>query len=245
LSRGGKERISIEVEPPREVKAARDRVKVLGNEISRTKKRLSQLEKKQAKEKAIVDAYDAEVSAEMERREFSHGAKREAGRTGKQVIYHRKDLEWLLKHMEVLKNKRDTKGKSESAWARRRIPTIKGRIKTAMEYVARADREEKAKAQAELTKAVDNEEGETLEEWRRRRRKEARQQVKVEKTRLREERDERVRHLEYYDRRIRGKWRNVYVTYWIRNSDLMGSWGPLPWRYLTLGTPEEALDEFW
>jgi len=238
------------MEPLREVSAATSRVKVLDKEIAGAKRVLARLEAKKAKEIEAIEGFKADAIGEKERRDFS----RSQGQQGQDLLTARKslprvrkDLEWLQKHLKDLQERRKTKGKSERAWARRRIPEIKRRIKEANEVVAKA----KAKAAEaeqrkpwvplpqELLEAANG-----LEELRRRRRKEARQRVKAYEERRVQEM-EHTRHLKYeYDRRVGGKWRHMYVTYWIWNGDWMGSWGPCPWRYFTLGIPEEALDEF-
>jgi hypothetical protein len=58
---------------------------------------------------------------------------------GKRITKVKKDLEWLLRHLGELEKKRDEKGKSESNWARRRIPRIQERVKAAKDIVTKAE----------------------------------------------------------------------------------------------------------
>jgi hypothetical protein len=232
------------MEPLREVSAATSRVKVLDKEIAGAKRVLARLEAKKAKEIEAIEGFKADAIAEKERRDFS----RSQGHQGQDLLTARKslprvrkDLEWLQKHLKDLQERRKTKGESERAWARRRIPEIKRRIKEANEVVAKA----KAKAAEaeqrkpwvplpqELLEAANG-----LEELRRRRRKEARQRVKAEKTLRVKGRDDYARHIEHHECKMGESWRVLYVKYWVYNGDWIGSHGPLPWRYFTHGIPE-------
>ena len=230
---------------PSEMEAAKNRVEALDKDISRAKVRLARLEAKKAKEIEAIEGFKADAIAEKERIDFS----RSLGNQGQDLLAKKrlprvkKDLEWLQKHLKDLQERRKTKGKSERAWARRRIPEIKRRIKEANEVVAKANAEAAEAEQRkpwvplpqELLEAADG-----LEELRRRRRKEARQRVKAEKTLRVKGRDDYARHIEHHECKMGESWRVLYVKYWVYNGDWIGSHGPLPWRYFTHGIPEPA-----